>query len=229
MKTITALLVMMLAISSLTAQNELSRPDLPGELMIDVGLNYLDETPEDLTQRGWLSKSIGLYYTKRRVLGNRFAFNYGLGLGLEKLDFGSGQTLLEDGDDVVVGDFPFDANDSPVAKNRLALTYLDVPIEMRFYPRGTIEGEGLFVSVGGVAGLRLNAHTKWKYSEDGNDRVQKTSGSYDLNRIRYGYQVRFGYQKTHVFFKQYLSDVFNNPIDDSSPRMFTIGINFSGF
>ena len=213
----------------LYAQEELSRPDIPGELMIDIGLNYLSETPEDLTQRGWPSKSLGIYYTKRKFLGDKFVFNYGLGLGLEKLDFGTNQTLIQDGDELEVGDFPSDVNEDEIQKNRLAITYLEAPIEMRFYPKGTIDGEGLFFSVGGIGGLRIDSHTKWKYADDGNDRVQKVSGNFDLNAVRYGYQVRFGYRGTHLFFKQYLSDVFNNPVDDTNPRMFTVGINFSGF
>jgi len=229
MKRILTFLGLVCTLSFVHAQRELSRPDIPGELMVDVGLNYLSEEPSELNQQGWLSKSLGLYYTKRKMLGGRFAFNFGLGFGLEKLDFGANQTLVQDGDEVRVGDSPFDISDSEIQKNRLAITYLDVPLEMRFYPRGTLEGEGLFIGVGGIAGLRLNAHSKWKYSEDGSDRVQKLSGSFDLNRVRYGYQVRFGYRGTHLFFKQYLSDVFNSTIEDTNPRMFSVGINFSGF
>ena len=124
------------------AQNELSRPDVPGELMIDIGLNYLTETPSELTQRGWPSKSIGLYYTKRKILNRNFVFNYGLGLGLEKLDFGNQHTLIQDGDELIVDEFPF--SDSP-SKNRLAITYFESPLEMRFYPKGTEDGRGWFL------------------------------------------------------------------------------------
>ena len=211
------------------AQETYARPDIPGELMIDLGLNYLTEISSDLTQRGWNSKSLGLYYTKRRPLSQKFVFNYGVGMGFEKLDFGTSQTIIQSGEELVIDDFPFDASGAPIQKNRLAISYVDVPLEMRFYPRGTASGEGLFLSVGGIGGLRLSSHIKWKYSEEGSDRVQKISGNFDLNRVRYGYQLRFGYRGTHLFFKHYLSNLFDNELDDTNPRLFSVGINFSGF
>ncbi|MEO9871939.1 outer membrane beta-barrel protein [Ekhidna sp.] len=212
-------------------ESTLNRPDIPGELMIDIGLNYWNETPEDLNQRGWPSKSVGLYYSKRKIFGSKLSFNYGLGLGLEKIDLGENNTLFSQNDDVSIDDFPFDISESPISKNRLAITYIDIPIDFRFHPKGTEDGEGLFIGVGAIVGLRLSSHMKWKYPEDGEDVVLKTRGAYDLNPFRYGFQIRAGFKGTHFFFKQYLSEMFNSGIDDTNvnPQMTTIGINFTGF
>ena len=213
----------------LSQESGLNRPEIPGELMIDIGLNYWTATPEELNPQGWQSKSISFYYTKRKLLGRKLSFNYGLGLGIEKYDLGTNNTLFSRHNEVAIDDFPFDTNDSPIDKNRLAVTYMDVPLDLRFYPKGTIAGEGLFVGVGVIGGVRLQSHMKWRYPEEGEDVVQKIRGRYDLSTYRYGIQVRAGYRGTHLFFKQYLSDLFADPLDGAIPSTFTIGINFSGF
>ena len=229
MKRIALVFFALYSTTCLSQEGSLRQPDIPGELMIDIGLNYWTVTPEDLDTQGWSSKSISFYYTKRKVLGSKISFNYGLGLGIEKYDLGSNSTLFSRNDEVEIDDFPFDTNDSPLDKNRLAVTYLDAPIELRFHPKGTIEGEGLFIGIGAIGGLRLQSHMKWKYPEDGEDVVQKTRGRYDLNPYRYGFQVRAGFKGTHLFYKQYLSDLFADPLDGEVPQAFTIGINLTGF
>ena len=75
-------------------QKEIARPDIPGDLMIDIGLNFWDEEPLFVNQRAWRSKSIGFYYTKRKSLGNKFGVHYGAGLGLEKIDLGDSLTSI---------------------------------------------------------------------------------------------------------------------------------------
>ena len=161
----------LVSVGVLSGQEKLARPDIPGELMVDIGLNYWDEEPLFVDQAGWRSKSIGIYYIKRKALSNKFSFYYGAGLGMEKIGLGDTVTfssgVLLNADDAdpdndvlsplevttLPGNFPYD-------KNRLAVTYLDIPVELRFHPKGTQDGEGLFVGVGGIVGLRMNSHMK---------------------------------------------------------------------
>ena len=193
MKKVFIFLILFGAFGSIYSQDEIARPDIPGELMVDLGLNYLDEISSDLNQQAWLSKSLGIYYTKRKIFKKKMVFNYGIGMGFENLDFGSNNTIYDEGGELKIDDFPSDFSDFPIQKNRLAITYLEVPLEMRFYPTGTEFGEGLFLSVGSIGGIRIDSHTKWKYNDEGDDKVQKNSGSFDLNRFRFGYQLRFDY------------------------------------
>lgn len=221
------------------SQEKLNSPDIPGELMVDIGLNYLDDDPLTIDQSGWSSKSLGLYYTRRKVFGKHFAVNGGVGFGFEKISLGDSSTLFSQFDDgtdilaVAIQPLPNqEAGSSPFysyKKNRLAITYLEVPVDFRFYPKGTVEGEGLFLGVGGVAGIRLNSKIKWKYDYLEQTIIEKTTGKFNLNSVRYGFQVRFGFKGVHLFYKQYMSDLFNSELGDSNPRMSTIGINVSGF
>lgn len=224
-----------------TAQETLNRPDIPGELMVDVGLNYLDDEPLTIDQSGWTSKSVSFYYTRRKLFGEKFALNYGVGLSMEKLSLGDSTTLFSQYYNGMTGDFepvsiqPLindDPDDNPFFsydKNRLAITYLEVPVDFRFYPRGTEAGEGLFIGVGGIAGIRLNSKVKLKYDYAGETVINKTSGEFNLNSVRYGVQFRAGFKGVHLFFKQYMSDLFKDELGQADPRMTTIGINVSGF
>ena len=235
------LVAAVLLVSSLLSfgQEKLNQPDLPGEVMVDIGLNYLDDEPLTIDQAGWSSKSIAFYYTRRKQFGRKLAVNYGLGLGLEKLSLGDSTSLFSqyfngsDFEAVSIQPLPNqDPTDDPFFsydKNKLAITYLEVPLDIRFYPKGTVAGEGLFVGVGGMAGIRLNSKIKLKYDYAGETVIDKTSGEFNLNSFRYGLQARLGFRGVHLFYKQYMSDLFQDELGGANPRMTTIGINVSGF
>ncbi|GAB4234197.1 MAG: hypothetical protein Tsb0034_07780 [Ekhidna sp.] len=228
-------LLITISFSLLAQEGGLKRPDIPGDVMVDVGLNFWDTSSDSLDQKAWSSKSISIYYMKNKVLSNKFTFNYGVGLGLEKISLGNRNTLVSLEDSVLVADIPLDLTQVDIRKNKLATTYLDVPFELRFYPMGTEEGEGLFVSVGGVAGIRMNAHRKIKWEDINEVQKQKNTGRFDLNSFRYGVQARIGFKGVHLFYKQYFSNTFRNDVivdgaaQDFNPRMTTIGINVTGF
>ncbi|NQZ78916.1 MAG: outer membrane beta-barrel protein, partial [Ekhidna sp.] len=205
-----------------------------------IGFNVWSSMPGGLDRNTWRSKSVGIYYTKRKVLNEKLSFNYGLGLGLEKMSLGDSATLFssvlndtgtpDDATDDVIDPVQIQPNPFNLDKNRLATTYLDLPVEFRFHPFGTEDGEGLFLGVGGIVGLRINAHMKWKYENNGETTVVKNSGKFNLNGIRYGYQVRGGFKGVHFFYKRYVSSVFKDEFADGfNPVLTTVGINVTGF
>lgn len=217
------------------AQGNLNTPDFPGDIMIDIGLNYWDSA-DSLDQKGWPSKSIGFYYMKTKFLSEKFTFRYGAGFTFEKVSLGNRKTLRSLEDSVLVTDIPLDLTKVEIRKNKLATMYLDIPLELRFYPKGTDEGEGLFFGVGGVLGLRMNAYTKIKYGNADELIKVKESGKYNLAPFRYGLQARFGFKGVHLFYKQYFSNTFKDNVLGVNggdlgynPRMTTVGINITGF
>ena len=223
------------------SQDQITRPDIPGDLMIDVGLNYWDGDIGAVNQLGWGSKSFSAYYAKKKIFG-KFVFNYGLGLSIEKLalenptndsyfDFGTnadGPTLTQ----TALGE------DVSFTRYKLGISYLDVPLELRFYPQGTEEGEGLFVGVGVIGGIRLKSWDKLVIDETGDEFKRKEVQTFNLSNFRYGFQARAGFNGIHVFYKHYLSNLFSDPLTLSAdeqddvrlnPTMVTIGINITGF
>ncbi|MEQ9467823.1 MAG: outer membrane beta-barrel protein [Ekhidna sp.] len=237
MKYVFGAVLALLVITASAQEGGWKRPDIPGDLMVDVGFNVWSSMPGALEKRTWSSKSIGLYYTKRKVLTGKLSFNYGAGLGLEKMSLGDSSTLFSNrlsgsgANQTLEPVLIFPLSDTlSYSKNKLATTYLDIPVEFRFHPMGTEDGEGLFIGVGGIVGLRLNSHTKQKYDYQGETVRDKVSGKYNLNPFRYGYQIRAGFKGVHLFYKRYVSDVFKDPFaDGSNPVLTTVGINVTGF
>lgn len=218
-----------------TAQDrKFAQPDLPGDLMLDIGLNYWSNDQDTL--KNWGSKSLGVYYNKRFKISNKLSFHPAVGLGFEKLAFKKNYHYGEDVDNSII----IDTTNTIISRNKLAVTYLDVPLEFRFHPKGTIEGEGFFIGAGVIGGLKLNAHTKLKYEENEVKRKEKLQSNFGLQDFRYGYQIRVGWKSFQFFYKHYLSDFYRKPQKQVgkdllpngelfNPAVSTFGINFSGF
>lgn len=202
-------------------ESDFSRPDLPGDLMVDVGINSWSSGPDTLSTLAWGSKSVGVYYAKRHAFSSKWSLQYGVGLGLEKIGFRGNTTLVD------APEYISELDLGEVDKNRFSMTFVDAPFDFRFHPYGTEDGEGFFVGVGGILGVKVKSHTKWKYN--GGETVQKLSGKFNLENLRYGYQVRVGFRGIHIFYKGYLNDTFKSEVGSANPKMSTFGLNITGF
>lgn len=228
-------LLLGIVLISAAQDKKFAQPDLPGDLVLDLGLNYW--VNDDDTLKNWGSKSLGIYYNKRYKISNKLSFYPAVGLGFERVAFQKNYHYDTDPDRNVV----INSTSALIKKNKLAVTYLDIPLELRFHPKGTIEGEGFYVGGGVIGGLKLSAHSKLRYIEDDINRKEKLHSNFGLNDIRYGYQVRVGWKSFQVFYKRYLSDFYRNRqqkvgpdlevIDGAyfNPAITTIGISFAGF
>ena len=145
------------------SQSEIRKPDFPGNLSFDIGFNIWSKMPKGTDRETWPSKSFGMYYQNRKGLFNKFSFIYGLGLTMEKIGLGD-STLIQNNGKITIDTIP-STQISNITKNKLAIMYMELPLELRFHPKGTIDGEGLFISAGPMIGLRLSSHTKWKYGD----------------------------------------------------------------
>lgn len=115
---------------------------------------------------------------------------------------------------------PLDPNN--LAKTKLAMSYLNVPLLLEFQvPVNQREGR-LFISAGIIGGVKIGSHTKVKY---GNDKEKDRSGFY-INSFNYAATARVGYKDISLFAKYSLTSLFE---DGKGPKLtpFTIGISFS--
>lgn len=226
MRRIVGFIFVLVSVTHLLAQSDKPvQPDLPGDFVIDVGLNSLYNADLLKVDR-WRSKSFGVYYMYTHKLHDFFTVNPMLGVTVDKYSFQDNVNFIQQDDRT----YAFDTiSDIGVDKSQLNVVYLELPLEIRFYPLKTIEGEGLFVGVGGMAGLRIKSYTKFKYQSGGDRRVDKFQSTFGLEDFRYGIQARIGYKAVNVFFKYYLSEMFRNGPADTNPQTFTLGLNLTGF
>lgn len=109
-----------------------------------------------------------------------------------------------------------------LAKTKLAVSYLNVPLLLEFQiPVNNREGR-LFLSAGVVGGVKIGSHTKVKY---GNDKQKDRSG-FNINSFNYAATARVGYKDIALFAKYSLTPLFES---GKGPGLtpFTIGISFT--
>ncbi len=207
------------------------QPNIPGDIMIDFGFNFMNQFPEFLSSDFFPSRSFGVYYQRTFKIFDWATFNPAIGIGNDRFGWSDDLNFIQD----TSRTFSFDTiTGINLRKNMLIFSYLEIPAELRFYPTKTIDGDGFFIGVGGMIGVRINAHTKIKYKFAGDIRTEKNRSGFGLNNVRYGITGRVGWKQFNIFYKHYLSDLFQkspelDPFPVTNPYMFTIGINFTGF
>lgn len=211
-----------------------ARPDIPGNLLVELGWNALSGAPSDLDIASLGSRTINFYYMYDIPIGkSKFSFMPGIGVGLDRYKFDDDITLLSgqdaDGNDIIaVTALP---NEFDVKKSQLITNYIDIPIEFRFYTNPQDRKGSFKLGIGGKVGMRFTSQTKLKYEFDGENIKSKNKESFGLNRFRYGVVGRIGVGGINFFYYQSLSELFESgegPLQTDANNI-TVGISITGF
>lgn len=198
--------------------SQAARPNVPGDLIIDFGVSLLSNAPDQMDLRLLGSRAVNFYYLYHVKFGptSNFSFNPGFGVGIENFNFSNDITLTniptQDGANQVniVELNDLISPDADFRKSKLAVTYFDIPMELRFHLNRDNHDRGLKIAVGGRVGVRLDAHTKVKYDLNDNTRKLKQKESFQLNGLRYGVHGRMGFGALTLFYYQNLSQLFQD-------------------
>jgi hypothetical protein len=214
------------------------RPDLPGSLIIDFGINIWSTTPTDLTLNGFQSKSINVVYYYDLPIGDKgFTFTPGIGLSLERYSFDDDKTLTSTINssnirNIAVSDLnSVYSQANSFDKSKLGLHYLDIPLEFRYYTSKDNLSRGFRVALGPKIGILYSSFTKVSYEDSAAEqRTVKDRQNIGINRFRYGIQGRVGYGSFSVFGFYELSNKFDSaPLGGGDTRTLTFGISLAGF
>lgn len=211
-----------------TAQDSgrLAQPDLPGDINIDFGWNFVQNTPNAMETRWWPSRSFSVHYQRIMPFWNSFAFVANLGIGNDRIGFENNVNFQIDS----TFNYFFDTlNVRNPSKNLLIMNYVDLPVELRFYPKKTTDGSGFFVAVGGFVGYRIESHNKIKYDVIDETRTDKYRSSFGLSNVRYGLTARVGWKPISFFYKQQFSNLFSEGPFPSDQQIITVGFSLTGF
>ena len=212
----------------------MASPDIPGNLVINLGFNVLSNKASTMDTQFWGSKSLGLYYTfSLNNEGSSFSFNAGIGVGLEKYAL-KGNTALNQKTDPTLGHIAYIetlADDINVKKSKLAANYLEVPVELRFYSNKERREKGVYVALGASAGVLYQSHTKLKTKQDGVNYQVKNRTDFELNPLRFSAIARFGFAGFSFYYRMGLSELFNsgNGPEAAPAKSSSFGISFVGF
>lgn len=211
--------------------------EIPGNMLVDIGFNFLRDEGDALDLGFWGSKSIGIYYMYEWTWENsHFSINPGLGVGLEKYDFGNNFTLSQN--DSTTTTLPFDSafqanifTFEEINKSKLAATYIEIPLEFRYYKNRRDHQRGFRIALGVKGGIRVGSHTKIKYEENGESIKLKEKRDFNLNPVRLSALGRVGFGGFSVFYEQALTNLFKEGEGPGGTEAsyFKIGISFIGF
>lgn len=219
--------------AQLTEEVKKKTPELPGQIMADFGFNSVVDNPSILPYHWWRSKSLGIYFVKPYDFMKKFEVRPAVGLNFEKFGHADNMDVFAYGEDI-------DGTDSlgfstvlggSLKKNQLAVTYLEIPVEVRYNFNGNENKDGFFIAAGGSAAIRMESHTKIKFTDEfGNKRKIKDKNAFGLNGMRFGAYGRVGYRSVSLFYKTYFTKLFssNGPNGTADMLYSTIGISLTG-
>jgi hypothetical protein len=219
-------------------QEKAGRPDIPGDLMIEFGYNWVKDHTPGIGFNTLGSRTFNAYYLYEKNLGeSAFSFHPGIGIGTEKYAFEQNLTLGYGLDSIGNDEVQYVALDSiygigtSYKKSQINANYFDIPIEFRwrskkYDPKGSFK-----VTVGGKVGFLFGSKTKVKYAENGETKKTKQKETFELNAIRYGVYGKVGYGGFSAFYYYSLSDLFNKDKGPMRTTMYpmTFGLSLALF
>ncbi|MEQ9425972.1 MAG: outer membrane beta-barrel protein [Cyclobacteriaceae bacterium] len=215
-------------------QKSMATPDVPGNLTVDLGFNFLFNKAPAMQTKFWGSKSAGLYYTfQLNPKGTFFSINTGLGLGLEKYALEDDITLSTTEDATLGRVATIDTLAASLngKKSKIAANYLEIPLEIRIYTNTTNREKGAYFSMGATAGILYQSFTKVKFSENGVDSKVKNNTDFELNPFRATAIFRIGTRGFNVFYRFGITELFEDGKgpNGAKTKFNTFGISFIGF
>ena len=112
--------------------------------------------------------------------------------------------------------------------SKLANTYLEIPLELRFHQFPDDLNKGFKVGIGVKAGYLLNAHTKTTSDATGHNVTQTESSKYWFNSYRLTGTARIGYGNFALFGTYSLSQIFKSN-NTYALKGYSVGLSFGGF
>lgn len=193
-----------------------------------VHINNFYEKPDTLKIQ-WYSRSFDMHIMLDRPIGkSRFSFAPGLGVASTNYYHDSYMSL----DTSSVTYFTPLSESLSHKKNKMNITYAELPIELRYRSKADLNGNSIKIGLGVKLGYALNSHTKYK----GDDYTALNRGNVffknmniaNINSYRYGVTARVGYSIVSLVGYYGLSTYFKK---DAGPSMkeFSIGISLNGF
>jgi hypothetical protein len=112
-------------------------------------------------------------------------------------------------------------NSENLAKTKLAVSYINVPLLLEFQIPVNEKKDRLFINAGLVGGVKIGSHTKVKYG----DNKEKVRSGFNMNSFKYAAAARIGYKDVSLFATYSLTPLFQA---GKGPELtpFSIGISF---
>ena len=189
---------------------------------IDIFNDLVMDAPDNMEFKGF-NPGVNVYAMRTFAIGkSNFAFAAGLGLGMHNIY--SNSTLQDTSGVSFFKEIPektANGKDLNYKKSKLSLTYVDVPLELRFKTTS-----GFRVSAGFKVGYLINAHTKYKGDDliDGSKTKIKVGRLPNIQTWRFGPSFQIGYKWVNLMAFYSISTVFE---DKQGPPIYPVSLGLS--
>lgn len=177
-------------------------------------------------QTRWHSRGIGIYYMYDiPIMNSRVSF--APGIGFSHASYYHNSFMVEDSTGTDFNPIPNYRDQDNFKKHKLALNYLDIPIELRFFSKPSKKGNMFKAAIGFRASVKLTAVNKETNKTNGYFKKYKTKGFKDVGLFRGGPTLRLGYGGFNIFAFYSVTELFKK---NAGPAMtpFSIGISITG-
>jgi hypothetical protein len=160
----------------------------------------------------------------------KFSLGLGIGIGSSNISFKNMNIDVKSSGTKL----PFIATDSSnhFKKYKLSLSYLEVPLELRYSTNPLSSNKSWKFAIGGKVGTLINAHTKGKDLQNKNNSlissyIQKENSKKYFNGTRFMGTARVGYGIFSLFGAYQLNNVLKDAAG-APMKLYQVGITLSG-
>lgn len=179
----------------------------------------------DLNYGKSIAVNLNLWQQNLVLIRGHLGFVTGLGVSWNNYRFNDKNVTLEKGpQELIIHDVsPYDYK-----KNKLTVSYLNVPLLLEFQTPGHNQASRFHLSGGINVGLRLGSHTKQMVFIDGEREKFKEHKDFYINPFRYDATARVGWGRINLFASYALNTLFR---DGKGPELtpFTAGLRIVSF
>lgn len=195
-------------------------------IVLELGLENLIGKPDSMKVSA-LSRGAGIYFMYDLPLG-KSNFSFAPGIGISSSNFYHRSQIVSD--TTKTSFLPIDKGEFDFKKNKISLTYFDIPLEFRFRSKPNEKGTSWKLAAGFKFGILIQ--NKWKYrgpnlDGSGEDVKFKEYNIKYMEKLRYGVSLRGGYGMINLFAFYNISSLFKG---DAGPNLhpITFGIAING-
>ena len=201
------------------------------------------------------------YQYEMRILKSKFSFHPGIGLRMDRFKLNSFQKNYATVDTIYTRTFPnptliyddqgnttfveapryiYDgdtlgqmdwSNSFRTKKSMLTMTYIDIPLELRFSTKPEDPARSVKIAIGGRVGYLLGGHTKIRYKENGDWKKVKDNQTFNLNPLRYSAHLKIYFGNFGIYGAYNFNTLFKEGKgpDQTKAQAYQIGIALHSF
>jgi len=200
-------------------------------LLIQFGYTSWASIPDSINTKGF-PRSFNAYFLFDFPFKSnpKISIAIGAGVGTDNIFFDKTYVGIKDITPTL--QFHDQSDTTHFKKNKLATTYLEAPLELRFNSRPDNPNKGVKVALGIKAGILVNAHIKQKTEQTAsgatiNAYTAKESSKRFFNSSRFAGTARIGYGVFTAFVTYQINPLFKEGLGPDV-RPWTVGLTLSG-